>query len=72
MTTQQFWNKWALYFVAYAVMLPITVYQLFHNWGEWLFLTARGLAWFLITYRLLRDIKSLERDVDEELRRTAS
>ena len=72
MTTQQFWNKWALYFVAYAVMLPITVYQLFHNWGEWLFLTALGLAWFLITYRLLRDIKSLERDVDEELRRIAS
>jgi hypothetical protein len=58
-----FWNKWALKIAACAVLLPLTVYQLFHNWGEWLFLAALGLGWFSLGYSLIRDIKGLRRVV---------
>jgi hypothetical protein len=53
------WPIWRI--VAIAVFFPITIYQVFHNWGEWLFLGALGLCWFLFAYRIVRDFRSLPR-----------
>jgi uncharacterized membrane protein (DUF2068 family) len=61
-----FWNKWSLGLAGCAVFLPLTVYQLFHNWGEWLFLTALGLGWFAVGYRFVRDVKDLRRIHDRQ------
>jgi uncharacterized membrane protein (DUF2068 family) len=57
--TQAFWNKWLLKILACAVLLPLTIYQLFHNWGEWPFLSALGLCRFCLGYRFLRDFGAL-------------
>jgi uncharacterized membrane protein (DUF2068 family) len=59
------WNKWLLQIFAFAVLLPITVYQLFHNWGEWLFLSALGLAWFLFVYRFVGEFRAIRRTPDQ-------
>ena len=48
------------------MLLPLTIYQLFHNWGEWLFLTALGLGWFAVGYRFVRDVKDLRRIHDRK------